>query len=104
MHSNFQESNYLQAGALDSSADVGAAAVVEAAAAAAAAAADLVASAAEEGTEEVELGGFELEVSHEALPEPLRLEASPEILRLEALVEPLRYEEQSEHQQKRWSG
>ena len=93
MHSNFQESNYLQAGALDSSADVGAAAVVEAAAAAAAA--DLVASAAEEGTEEVELGGFELEVSHEALPEPLRLEA---------LVEPLRYEEQSEHQQKRWSG
>ena len=95
MHSNFQESNYLQAGALDSSADVGAAAVVEAAAAAAA---DLVASAAEEGTEEVELGGFELEVLHEALPEPLRLEASPEILRLEALVEPLRYEEQSEHQ------
>jgi len=94
VHSNFQESNYLQAGALDSSADVGAAAVVEAAAAAAAAA-DLVASAAEEGTEEVELGGFELEVSHEALPEPLRLEA---------LVEPLRYEEQSEHQQKRWSG
>ena len=86
-HSSFRELNYLQAGALDSSVVVGAAAA--AAVEAEAAVAVLVASVAKEGAEEVELAGFE--------PEALLVASLLEASRLEALPEALRLEEQSEH-------
>lgn len=103
--SSFWESNYLQAGALDSSVVAGAAAAVEAEAAVAV----LVASAAKEGAEEVELAGFEPEallvasrlVALQLVALQLvasRLVASRLVASLlEALPEALRLEEQSEH-------